>query len=64
MGSVTLPLAYIHLGDKEKGLYWLEKAFENHTRDMIYIKVEPDYDPVRADPRFQRIVERMNFPQN
>ncbi len=64
MASATLALDYIQLGNKERALYWLEKAYESHTRDMIYIKVEPLYDPVRSDPRFQKIVEQMNFPRN
>ncbi len=64
MASAALPLTYVQLGDTEKALYWLQKAYENHTRDMIYIKVEPIYDPIRSDPRFKKIVEQMNFPKN
>ncbi len=64
MASAALALNYVHLGDKEKALYWLEKAYENHTRDLIYVNVEPFYDPIRSEPRFKKMVERMNFPQN
>ncbi len=63
MPSATITINYIKLGEKEKALYWLEKAFEHHTRDLIYLKVESKYDPLRSDSRFQELVHRMNFPE-
>jgi serine/threonine-protein kinase len=63
LGSSSLALGYARLGEKEKALQWLEKAFESHTRDLIYIKVEPSYDPLRAEPRFQALVERLRLPE-
>jgi tetratricopeptide (TPR) repeat protein len=63
MPSSAISINYIRLGEREKALYWLEKAFEHHTRDLIYLKVEPNYDPLRSDPRFQSLLRRMNFPE-
>ena len=63
MASANLPINYLKLGDKEKALYWLKKAYENHTRDLIYLRVEPQYDPLRSDPRFQDLQRRIGFPQ-
>jgi len=60
--SAALALDYVKLGEKEKALYWLERAYENHTRDLIYLNVEPQYDPLREDPRFQEIVRRIGLP--
>lgn len=62
LGSSSLSLGYARLGEKEKALYWLEKAFESHTRDLIYMKVEPSYDPLRGDPRFQALLKRLKLP--
>ncbi|MFN2387037.1 MAG: tetratricopeptide repeat protein [Thermoanaerobaculia bacterium] len=59
--SSSLALGYARLGDKEKALEWLEKAFESHTRDLIYMKVEPSYDPVRGDPRFEEMLGRLRL---
>lgn len=62
LASSSLSLGYARLGEKEKALYWLEKAFESHTRDLIYMKVEPSYDPLRGDPRFQALLARLRLP--
>jgi TolB-like protein/DNA-binding winged helix-turn-helix (wHTH) protein/cytochrome c-type biogenesis protein CcmH/NrfG len=62
MASAALAINYLKAGDKEKALYWLEKAFEAHTRDLIYLSVEPEYDLIRDDPRFQEIVRKIGLP--
>ncbi len=60
--SAALAIDYLNLGEKERALYWLERAFQNHTRDLIYLNVEPRYDPIRSEPRFQEIVRRVGLP--
>lgn len=60
--SAALALDYAKLGEKEKALTWLERAYEAHTRDLIYLNVEPQYDPIRDDPRFQEVVRRIGLP--
>jgi serine/threonine protein kinase len=52
---------YAGLGEKDKAFEWLEKAYEEHF--IIAIKVEPVYDPLRSDPRFQDLLRRMNLQQ-
>jgi TolB-like protein/Tfp pilus assembly protein PilF len=50
------------LGDREAAFEWLEKGFEMRTRSMVNINVEPQFDDLRSDSRFQDILRRMNFP--
>jgi tetratricopeptide (TPR) repeat protein len=57
--AVSLAFLYTHLGDHAKALDNLEKAYEEHSGDMLYIRVEPSLDPLRGDPRFQALVQRM-----
>jgi tetratricopeptide (TPR) repeat protein len=44
------------LGDREGGLDELEKAYELRNYHLMYLKVDPVYDPIRAHPRFQAIL--------
>ena len=41
----------------------LQRAFERRDGYMVVSKVTPLFDPVRADPRFQDLLRRVNFPQ-
>ena len=53
---------YAGLGDKDKALAWLERAFDEHGYSLLRLKVDPFFDSLRSDPRFQDLVRRMNFP--
>jgi TolB-like protein/Flp pilus assembly protein TadD len=56
-------LAIIHagLGKKERALEWLERAFENHAVDLFTLKVEPMFDSLRSDPRFEDLLRRVGL---
>jgi hypothetical protein len=54
---------YSQLGDKERAFALLEKAYEQHDGPMYLLKVSPLLDPLRADPRYDDLVRRMNFPE-
>ena len=51
---------YAYLGEKDEAFEWLEKAFEERA-DMRGLKVSPEFDPLRDDPRFQDLLLRMNL---
>ena len=58
-----LALVELGLGHKEKALAWLEKAYEDHDDDaLLDLKMDPTFDPLRSDPRFQDLLRRMKFP--
>jgi TolB-like protein/Tfp pilus assembly protein PilF len=50
------------LGNKEQAFEWAQKAYEERDYWLVYLKVEPAFDPLRSDPRFQDLLRRMNFP--
>jgi tetratricopeptide (TPR) repeat protein len=62
VGSSSLVFTYAALGNKDAAFLWLEKSFTSHTRDLVYLKVEPQVDPLRSDPRFAAFLTRLNFP--
>jgi TolB-like protein/Flp pilus assembly protein TadD len=53
---------YALLGEKERALEWLERGSEERTVMPIYLRFDPQLDPLRSDPRFQDLLRRMNFP--
>jgi serine/threonine-protein kinase len=54
-------MTYGQLNEKEQALAWLEKAYEERNYGMTSLKVDPIYDPLRDDPRFQSLLRRMNL---
>jgi TolB-like protein/tetratricopeptide (TPR) repeat protein len=53
---------YIGLGRLDEAIHWLEQAYDGRDGDMPLLKTWPAFDPLRSDPRFQRLLRRMNFP--
>ena len=55
--------AIIHtaLGEKDQALVWLEKAYEERSGSMPFIKVEPKLDSLRSDPRFADLMRRVGL---
>ncbi len=48
---------------RRTALEWLEKAVQTRDAGCSWLKVDPQFDPLRSDPRFQSILRRMNFPE-
>ena len=63
VSPTELAILYAALGDKEKAFVSLEKAFTERDFQLTSLKVEPGYDPLRDDPRFQDLMRRVGFPQ-
>jgi tetratricopeptide (TPR) repeat protein len=56
-----IALIYVGLGENDKAFEWLEKAYADHSTEMIYFKVEPLLAPIRSDPRYQNLLRRMKL---
>ncbi len=54
-------LIYAGLGDQDRALEWLEKAFEDRSWAMVFLKVDPRFDNLRSDPRFDDLLRRMSL---
>ncbi len=53
---------YVRAGMNKEALDWLEKAYQAHDQNMPYISVDPIFDDLRKEPRFQDILRRMKLP--
>jgi eukaryotic-like serine/threonine-protein kinase len=59
-------IAVIHLGlgEKDQAFDWMQKAYEDRSAWLVYLKVDPLFDPVRADPRFTDLIRRVGLAGN
>jgi len=53
---------YAGLGEKSKALDWLDRAYRQDTWSLMLLQVEPMYDNLRSEPRFQALVKKMRLP--
>jgi hypothetical protein len=51
------------MSNKEEALADLEKAYSEHLGILATLKVEPAFDPLRSDPRFQDLLRRVGLAQ-
>ncbi len=58
-GIASVDLA---LGDKERALAHLEDGYRERTHWLVWLKRDPRWDPLRADPRFRDLVRRVGLP--
>ena len=49
------------LGEKERALDWLTKAVEEHADALVLLDVEPKFDSLRNEPRFQALRQRIGL---
>jgi eukaryotic-like serine/threonine-protein kinase len=49
------------LGDKNQAFDWLQKAYEDRSAGLLYLKVDPAFDSIRSDPRFLDLLHRVGL---
>ena len=54
-------MLFAGLGDKDKAMMWLEKAYDDRADGLTWLNVEPMLDEVRSDPRFQNLIRRIGL---
>lgn len=59
--ALAFAVVYIGLDDKEHALKWLDKAFQERTNFLAYLKAQATFDPLRSDPRFQDLETRVGL---
>ncbi|MDP9229748.1 MAG: hypothetical protein M3O67_03625, partial [Bacteroidota bacterium] len=55
-------LIHYSLGDADKAFEWLNRSYDERDFLLAFLRVDPLWDPLRSDPRFQKLMKKMNFP--
>jgi tetratricopeptide (TPR) repeat protein len=56
-------LIYAGLGDSAKTFEWFEKAYQERSEELLFLKVDPRLDTLHSDPRFSSLVRRIGLPR-
>ena len=55
--------AYAALGNADMAMQYLERAYQDRLAELVRLRVNPAYDGLRSDPRFQDLIRRIGLPQ-
>ncbi len=62
--SAMLADLLIRLGEQERAIVWIERAFKGRAFRALYLGVDPAFDAIRSDPRCVRLLEEIQRPAN
>ncbi len=57
-------VVFAALGDADETMANLERAHDERSGALVYMRLDPDFAPVQSDPRFTDLVRRMRFPDD
>lgn len=60
----SLAVIYLGLGDRENAIDCLQTAFDEKIYHLLFLKTDPLFDPVRSDPRIQKMLKKMGFAED
>ena len=61
VNPAAFAMVHIDLGELDQAFEWLDRAYQDRRGWLAYLKVEPDFDPLRSDPRFAALLARMRL---
>ena len=61
VSNYNIALIYNGLGEHDEALKWLERAYQQRDQRMVFLKVEPKWNNLRGDPRFQSLISRLHL---
>ena len=62
VSKYVIATVYAGMGDKDQAMAQLELAYQDRSFWMAFLKVDPEMDSLRSEPRFQALMRRLNFP--
>ena len=62
LGSYQYAEIYAQAGNKDRAFSELENALAAKDPGLAGLRVDPFLDPIRGDPRYAKLVKKLNFP--
>ena len=53
---------YAQLGERDAAIAELTGSYQNREIEVLWMLTDPELDPLRSDPRFQRLIRAVGFP--
>ena len=61
--AFQMAVVYVGLGDKNHAFEWLQRAVDARAWELPMLKADPFFDPLRSDPRFAPLLDRLGLPR-
>jgi TolB-like protein/Flp pilus assembly protein TadD len=62
LSPFQIALIYVGLGENDKAIEWLQTAKRERDPFLMYIRVDPNFDSLRMDPRFVELMKQIDAP--
>jgi tetratricopeptide (TPR) repeat protein len=60
--AFNIAAAYAEAGEGDSAFQWLEKAYAERSPQLLHVVAVPDFDGIRADPRYADLIRRIGIP--
>ena len=61
--AMAAAVAYTALGDRDQAFEWLERARQISDPEVTGVKMDPQFDPLRSDPRYAKLLAAIGMAQ-
>ena len=61
--SFYIAMIYSSKSNVDEAFQWLEKSFQDNEIELYWLKVEPEFEPLYDDPRWQEMLDKVGFPE-
>jgi TolB-like protein/Flp pilus assembly protein TadD len=62
VSAYDIATIHVGLGDTASAMQWLERAYQERSDGLVYLRVDPRWDGMRSNPRFAQLVRRVGLP--
>jgi hypothetical protein len=61
VAALYIAVVWTGLGDRDRAFQWLDQACDEDCEYLVYLPTEPIADPLRADPRFSQLLQKLGL---